>query len=69
MDTHNKRLNYLNRFNLGQVGLVPNGTVEMDDLKNYLWLPIWLTFPEPEDDLGTIAVLESRLVNGVILIL
>ena len=47
MDTHNKRLNYINRFNLGHVGLTPNGTVEDQDVKNYIWLPFFFIYPSP----------------------
>jgi hypothetical protein len=49
MDTHAKRLNYLNRCTLGQIRLVPNGNVELDDLKNILWVPFFFNYPEPEE--------------------
>lgn len=68
MDTHNKRINWMNMNTFGRMSLVPDGTVEQEDSKNAIWIPFFFIYPEPEDEeVASIAMLESRLINSCLL--
>lgn len=49
MDTHNKRVNMINMCSWNYIGLTPDGSVDLIDLKNWLWIPFWLVYPEPTE--------------------
>ena len=47
MDTHDKRINMINMCALNYIGLTPDASVDLIDIKNWLWIPFWLVYPEP----------------------
>jgi len=66
MDTHAKRINRINMDSLDEIGLPSDGSVDISDCKNFIWVPIFFTYtsavaPDPIEKI----YFESPMTLGI----